>query len=94
MASPAQLLYAKKIGQEKGLVIPDEAKANSAAMSAWIDSNRSSGGRKRGRKITYQSRRSAAQQTTAPAKRARKRKGVRPVDVPATSEPPQKMPDN
>ena len=38
--SPAQLLYAKKIAQGKGLVIPDEAKASSAAMSAWIDSNR------------------------------------------------------
>ena len=40
--SPAQLLYAKKIAQGKGLVIPDEAKASSAAMSAWIDSNRDS----------------------------------------------------
>ena len=36
-ASPAQLLYAKKIAQRKGIVIPDEAKANSAAMSAWIE---------------------------------------------------------
>ena len=31
------MLYAKKIAQGKGIVIPDEAKANSAAMSAWID---------------------------------------------------------
>jgi DNA topoisomerase-3 len=38
--SPAQMLYAKKIAQGKGVIIPDEAKANSAAMSAWIDSNR------------------------------------------------------
>src|ERR1700737_2937509 len=38
--SPAQLLYAKKIAQGKGVVIPDEAKANSAAMAAWIDSNK------------------------------------------------------
>src|SRR6516164_3441265 len=38
--SPAQLLYATKIARGKGLKIPDEAKANSAAMSAWIDSNR------------------------------------------------------
>ena len=36
-ASPAQLLYAKKIAQGKGIVIPDEAKANSATMSAWIE---------------------------------------------------------
>ena len=35
--SPAQMLYAKKIAQGKGVVIPDEAKANSVAMSAWID---------------------------------------------------------
>ena len=35
--SPAQMLYAKKIAQGKGVVVPEEAKANSAAMSAWID---------------------------------------------------------
>src|SRR6476620_2237218 len=51
--SPAQLLYAKKIAQGKGLVIPDEAKASSTAMSAWIDSNRDSKRSRRGRKITY-----------------------------------------
>jgi len=38
-ASPAQLLFADKIAQEKGVVITDEAKAGSAAMSAWIESN-------------------------------------------------------
>jgi DNA topoisomerase-3 len=81
--STAQMLYAKKIAQKKGLIIPDEAKANSAAISAWINSNRSSGGRKRGRKTTYQW--SVAQQTTAPTKRARKRKGVRPANAPAPS---------
>ena len=35
--SPAQMLYAKKIAQEKGVIILEVAKANSAAMSAWID---------------------------------------------------------
>ncbi len=35
--SPAQLFYAKKIALGKGVVIPDEAKANSAAMAAWIE---------------------------------------------------------
>ena len=34
--SPAQMLYAKKIAQGKGLIIPEVAKANAAAMSAWI----------------------------------------------------------
>src|SRR5271169_654523 len=48
--SLSQLLYAKKIAQGKGVVIPEEAKANSAAMSAWIASNRSAKRRKRGRK--------------------------------------------
>jgi DNA topoisomerase-3 len=51
--SPAQLLYAKKIAQRKGLVIPDEAKSSSAAMSAWIDSNRETKRRRRGRKAAY-----------------------------------------
>jgi DNA topoisomerase-3 len=48
--SPAQMLYAKKIAQGKGVVIPDEAKASSAAMSAWIDSNRGTKRGRRGRK--------------------------------------------
>ena len=69
--SPAQLLYAKKIAQGKGLVIPDEAKTSSAAMSAWIDSNR---GRRRGRKAAYKAAGSAAPQSAGPTKRSRKRK--------------------
>ena len=51
--SPAQWLYARKIAQGKGLVIPDEAKADLAAMSAWIDANRDPKRRKRGRKPAY-----------------------------------------
>jgi hypothetical protein len=47
------LLYAKKIAQGKGLVIPDEAKASSAAMSAWIDSIRDGKRRRRARKTAY-----------------------------------------
>ena len=35
--SPAQLLYAKKLVQGKGLIIPDDARTNSVEMSAWID---------------------------------------------------------
>ena len=54
--SPAQLLYAKKIAQRKGLIIPDDAKTNSATMSAWIDSNRDKTRRKRGRKTAYKRR--------------------------------------
>jgi DNA topoisomerase III len=70
--SPAQMLYAKKIAQGKGVIIPDEAKANSAAMSAWIDSNRGTKRRKRGRKTGYKPRGSIAPQSTAPTKRPRK----------------------
>ena len=72
--SPAQLLYAKKIAQGKGLVIPDEAKANSAAMSAWIDSNRGTKRRKRGRKTVYKPAGSAAPRSAGPTKRSGKRK--------------------
>jgi DNA topoisomerase-3 len=72
--SPAQMLYAKKIAQGKGVVIPEEAKANSAAMSAWIDSNRSAKRRKRGRKTAFKPAGSVAPQSTATTKRPRKRK--------------------
>ena len=72
--SPAQMLYAKKIAQGKGVVIPDEAKANSAAMSAWIDSNRDTKRRKRGRKTAYKPAGSAAPQSGGPKKSSRKRK--------------------
>jgi DNA topoisomerase-3 len=70
--SPAQMLYAKKIAQGKGVIIPDEAKANSAAMSAWIDSNRGTKRRNRGRKTAYKPAGSVAPQSTAPTKRSRK----------------------
>src|SRR5437588_7938865 len=71
--SPAQMLYAKKIAQGKGVLIPDEAKANSAAMSAWIDSNRSAQRRKRGRKTANKPAGSIAPQPTVPTKKSRKR---------------------
>ena len=38
-ASPAQPSFAKKIAQEKGIVIPEKAKASSTSMSVWIDTN-------------------------------------------------------
>src|SRR4029077_5106550 len=72
--SPAQLLYAKKIAQGKGLVIPEEAKASSAAMSAWIDSHRGTERRKRGRKAAYMPPDSGVPQSAGPTKRSRKRK--------------------
>jgi DNA topoisomerase III len=71
-ASPAQMLFAEKIAQTKGVVIPDDAKASSAAMSAWIESNQ---GKKRGkgrRKPINTPPRSMVPKSTAPKKRSRK----------------------
>jgi DNA topoisomerase-3 len=73
--SPAQLLYAKKVANGKGVIIPDEAKANSAAMSARIDSNRSVRGRKAVRRSASKPTRSVAQ-STAPKIHSRKRKAA------------------
>ena len=85
--SPAQLLYAKKIAQGKGVVIPEEAKANSAAMSAWIDSNRGTKRRKHGRKTAYKLAGSVAPQSTATTKRSRKRKADAAAAPPAPAQP-------
>ena len=73
-ASPAQLLYAKKIAQGKGVVIPDEAKANSAAMAVWIGSNQGKQRRKSSRKTAFRPAGSISPQSTSPTKRSRKRK--------------------
>ena len=78
-ASPAQMLFAEKIAQEKGIVIPDETKASAAAMSAWIESNQGTGRGKRSRKTANKPPRS-----TAPKKRARRRTG----DNAAAATPP------
>jgi DNA topoisomerase III len=87
--SPAQLLYAKKLAQGKGLIIPDDARANSAAMSAWIDTNRGKKRHKSGRKTTYKPAEPIAPQSAAPPKRSRKRKAendvVPPAPAPANS---------
>ena len=42
--------YAEKIARDKAIIIPDEAKASSGAMSKWIESNRTKKKAKRGRK--------------------------------------------
>jgi DNA topoisomerase-3 len=81
------MLYAKRIAQGKGVIIPDEAKANSAAMSVWIDSNRGTKHRKRGRKTAYKPMGSIAPQSTASAKRSRKRTAAAAAAPPATAQP-------
>ena len=71
--SAAQLLYAKKLAQGKGLIIPDDARTNSAAMSAWIDTNRGKRRRKLECKTSNRPVGSGAPQG-APPKRSRKQK--------------------
>jgi DNA topoisomerase-3 len=85
--SPAQLLYAKKIAQGKGVLIPDEARASAAAMSAWIDSNRGTKRRKRGRKAAYKRAGSIAPPSIAPAKRSRKHKADAAPAPPTPAHP-------
>jgi DNA topoisomerase-3 len=72
-ASPAQMLFAEKIARERGLVIPNETKASSAAVSAWIASNLSTERSKGGHKTDNKPPRSTAPKSTAPKKRSRKR---------------------
>jgi DNA topoisomerase-3 len=64
--SLAQLLYAKELAQGKGLIIPDDARSNSAAMSAWIDTNRVKKRRKPDRKTSKRPVRSVAPQAAPP----------------------------
>jgi DNA topoisomerase III len=71
-ASPAQILFAEKLAQEKGIVIPDEAKASSAAMSRWIDSNQVKKSGKSRRKRVNTPTRSIAPKSAVPKKRSRK----------------------
>jgi DNA topoisomerase III len=80
--SPAQLLYAKKIAQRKGLIIPDDVKTNSATMSAWINSNRGKTRRTRGGKAAHKPAGSIEAQPTAPPKKARKRKAQPSAEPP------------
>ena len=85
--STAQMLYAKKVAQGKGVAIPEDAKANSAAMSAWINSNRSAKRRRRGRKTAYKPAGSVAPRSIATTKRSRKRKPDASAAPPASAQP-------
>jgi len=38
--TPKALSFAEKIAKEKGLTLPDEARTNAKALSAWIDANK------------------------------------------------------
>ena len=81
------MLYATKIALGKGVVVPDEAKANSAAMAAWIDSNKGTKRRKRGRKTAFRPAGSIAPQSTTPRKIARKRKAAAATGASMPAQP-------
>src|SRR5262252_1196606 len=73
-ASPAQMSLAENIALERGIVIPDETKANSAAMSAWIRTHLSTERGKGRRKSAHKPAKPAVSQSPAPTKRSRMRK--------------------
>ena len=85
LVSAAQLLYAKKLAQGKGLIIPDDAKTNTAAMSAWIFTNRGKKRLKLNRKTSNRPVGSVAPQAASP-KISRKKKGD--TDVPSMAPAP------
>jgi len=67
------MVFAEKLAHEKGIVIPDEAKASSAAMSRWIDSNQVKMSGKSRRKPVNTPTKSIAPKSAVPKKRSRKR---------------------
>jgi DNA topoisomerase-3 len=69
--SPAQMSFAEKIARKKGIVIPDETKASSAAVSAWIASNL---GTERGKGRGKTANANKPPGSTAPKSTASKRK--------------------
>ena len=71
-ASPAQILFAEKLSQEKGIVLSDEAKASSAAMSTWINSDQVNKRDKRRRNRVNTPTKSIAPKSTVQRKRFRK----------------------
>jgi len=84
--SPAQLSFAESISREKGVAISDKAKANSAAMSAWIDTNQGGKPRKGRRKTVAKSFEPKAAKPTRSRKRPDKPKGTAAM-VDATRSP-------
>jgi DNA topoisomerase-3 len=83
-ASPAQMLFAEKVAREKGIGIPDEAKASSAATSAWIESNQGTKRGKRSRRTANRPPKLTMPKSTAPKKKSRRHT----ADSAATAAPP------
>ena len=87
-ASPAQMSLAEKIARERGIVIPDETKANSAAMSAWIKSHLSSERGKGCRKTAHNPEKPTASKSPAPKKRRSRMRKADAVGAPPTPARP------
>jgi DNA topoisomerase-3 len=83
--STAQLLYAKKLAQGKGLIIPDDAGTSSVAMSAWIDANRD---KKRSKPNRKTSNRPVGSVVPRAAPRKATRKGKVDIDTASMASAP------
>jgi len=89
------MLFAVKVAQKKGIVIPHEVKTSSTAMSAWIDSNQDAARGKRGRKTGNKRAKSAAPESPAPKSTAsKKRSRKRTADADASVAQPAPAPQN
>ena len=75
-ASSAQVIFAEKIAQEKGVVIPDETKVSSVALSSWIEANQNAKPSKGRPKNSAKLRGGPAAKTTAGVRRSRKPKSA------------------
>src|SRR3712207_412875 len=73
--SAAQQLFAERIAQQKGIEVPEEAKASVRSLSAWIDANRD----KAGRRPTKGRGRKAADTGSRPAPRKPRKAGPAPT---------------
>ena len=71
--SAAQVSYAEAIARERDVTVPDEARACSAAMSKWIDANRTAKSATGRRAPAHKSRDQAAKGKTARARAQRRR---------------------
>ena len=69
----AQVSYAEAIARERDITVPDEARACSAAMSKWIDANRTAKSATGRRAPAHKSRDQAAKGKTARARAQRRR---------------------
>jgi len=85
--SLAQMSFAAKIAQEKGVTITDEAKASSAAMSAWIKSNLGPKRHERGRKTASMPPKTTVFKSTVSKRRSRKRKVDAAAAPPTLAQP-------